>query len=127
MTVSISFVKQLVQDNKVREALRIIRSLLEVIPDSPELLVLSGRLLLLQDESDPTPLRTSVEAYQEALTVDPTCLPALEELAHYYYSIEPNPALAMHYAQDYITQARETIRDLEGIIAESLGEPPSPK
>lgn len=60
----------------------------------PSELVAKGRAILLGPEENPFSLEDAEQAFSLALDLDPTYLPALLELAWYYYAVQDDPRRA---------------------------------
>jgi tetratricopeptide (TPR) repeat protein len=63
-------------------------------PDSPELQVLRGHLILLGDEDCPYDSNEAVICFQKAVEIDPEYAEAWEEIGHFYEAVEPDQTLS---------------------------------
>jgi tetratricopeptide (TPR) repeat protein len=66
------------------ELLRLSEEAVEACPTSAELWVMRGNVIELADESCPIPLEEALGCYRRALTIDPGCSDALEEIGFFY-------------------------------------------
>jgi len=101
------------------EALALVDKLLLTCPDCPYLLVTRGMLIQLLDHEHGPPLGEAEENLIRALTLAPGNLDALEELAHYYDAVAPNPAKAKFYAEEYLKRAEPAIEKIKTILSEA--------
>ena len=83
----------------------------------PYSLVLRGILIQLQDEDCPYPLQQAADDFLEALRIDSSYLPALEQLAHFYDAVEPNIEKAAEYAEAYLSSTTPICDEMRRIAA----------
>jgi hypothetical protein len=117
---SIKTILETAHAGRKREALQQLSALLRGFPDCPYLLVFFSIFVLWQDSEDDGYTLDDVEAaLLKAHEVDKSYLPALEELAHFYDVMKPDPAKARAFASSYIEKTRKILEDMQAIVAES--------
>jgi hypothetical protein len=101
----------------VSRALELSTALLAEFEDCPYLLVLHSILIRMEDSE--TLSHTLEEAEQVLLrahSVDKSYLPALEELAHYYDAVRPDPEKARAFASRYIEKSQKVLDEMRAIV-----------
>jgi hypothetical protein len=92
---------------------------LDLAPECAEFWVTKARLMMLNDRpenNEPSGLDEIERCILQALELDPGCLEALEEAAHFYDVMIPDRAKAIAYARNYITVAGKVVTDMQAII-----------
>jgi hypothetical protein len=97
-------------------ALEAIARSLEDDPDCPYVLVLQAISTMLNESPLGPGLEQAERALLRAVEIDGTYLPALEELAHYYDAVAPDPQRARMYASRWITVGGRVIADMHAIV-----------
>jgi hypothetical protein len=101
----------------ISRALELSTALLTECEDCPYLLVLHSILIRMEDSE---PLSHTLEEAEQALlrahSLDHSYLPALEELAHYYDAVSPDPAKARAFAAAYIEKSRKVLDEMQTIV-----------
>jgi hypothetical protein len=92
---------------------------LKFFPQSVELWCLRGHLILLSEGGD-YELRDALDSYKKAVTLDPDCLDAIEELGYFYDVIERDPESALPYFRKAVASGarKKTRKALLDVIAQ---------
>jgi hypothetical protein len=101
----------------ISRALELSTALLAEFDDCPYLLVLHSILIRMEDSA--TLSHTLEEAEQvllQAHSVDRSYLPALEELAHFYDAVHPDPEKARAFASRYIEKSQKVLDEMRTIV-----------
>ena len=104
-------IKAAIAERRFDVALQGIDSILQLIGDWPELLVLKARIIQLSDHDGPT-LGDAECCLLAAFSLDPKHTEAIQDLAHFYAIVIPKPEEARRFASLY---ASETSQVLGGI------------
>jgi predicted Zn-dependent protease len=112
-------VRELIDTDKLEEALSQIQDLLSREKQSPYLWILRGDLIRLLNTENGPPLHEAAESYLNALALNPNDLEALESLAHFYAAVDRNPGEARKYANAYLEKAKDSVAAMECILTES--------
>ena len=103
--------------NNISRALELSTALLKEYADCPYLLVLHSILIRMEDSE---PLSQTLEEAEQVLlrahSLDQSYLPALEELAHFYDAVSPDPAKARAFAAAYIEKGRKVLDEMQTIV-----------
>lgn len=102
-------------EGQTGEALTETTALLRDQPDCPYLLVWRAILIQVQDPAGPHTLDEAEACLLRAHATDPNYLPALEELAHYYDSVNPDLEKARAFAYRYIEKAQKALDEMRRI------------
>ena len=84
--------------------------------DCPYLLVWHAILIQAQDPAGEETFEDAEASLLRAHATDPNYLPALEELAHYYDAVSPDPVKARTFAAAYIEKSRRALGEMQGIV-----------
>jgi hypothetical protein len=105
---------------RMTEAVRLSRALLREHPDCPYLLVFHAIFIQsLGTVDDDHTLDDAEASLLKAHEVDKSYLPALEELAHFYDAVNPDPAKARAFAKTYLEKSRKILEEMQTIVDES--------
>lgn len=124
---SLKRVRDLARTGETEAALALTTELLTAIEACPYLLVLRARLIQVTDSDPSLTLRDAEACLLAALEVEPNYLPALEELAHYYDSVWPDPGKAHEYATRSLAIVEELREAMRAILLDANSEPQSPR
>jgi tetratricopeptide (TPR) repeat protein len=114
--MKINEIRDLMQQDKMEEALVEIEKLIEIHDDCPFLWVLRGDLIQSLPTKDGPSLEEAGRSYLMALRFNPNDLEAIESLANFYDCIEDKPTEAKKYAAAYIERATKSLQAMERII-----------
>jgi hypothetical protein len=119
-STSIKVILETAVAGRTLDAVRLSKALRRDYPDCPYLLVFHAILIQSLDtvEDDYT-LDDAEVSLLRAHEVDKSYLPALEELAHFYDAVKPDPAKARTFAAAYIEKIRPILERMQIIVAES--------
>jgi hypothetical protein len=121
-TVDIKTVLEAARTGEISKALAVTGALLQERADCPYLLVLHARLIQLEvDLVSGYTLADAEASLPGAHQTDPSYLPALEDLAHYYDAVDPDPVKARDFAAQYIEKNRKILEEMEQIIDDAHG------
>jgi hypothetical protein len=120
-TVCIAPILEAARVDEVSRALELSSALLKKCGDCPYLLVLHS-ILIRHNNSEHLShtLQEAEESLLRAHAVDRSYLPALEELAHYYDAVDPNPEKARAFAAAYIEKGRKVLDGMQTIVDPSV-------
>lgn len=111
-------VRDLAQDERFDEALKLIGEIEKTTHLPPNLLVLKGICIVLADTGkEPT---EAEYAFREALAVDDEYVEALNELGNYYLTIKEDPAKAMPLFEKALDVAESQVTESVMGLAISL-------
>lgn len=131
-------IRTAIAERRCEAALQDIDSILRVIGDWPELLVLKARAIQLSDHEGPT-LEGAEACLLAAFCLDPQHTEAIQDLAHFYAIVVRKPEEANRFAKLYADLTSEALRAIrEAIDDESVpslgdfltaasGQDPDPK
>jgi len=100
------------------DALQLVDQLLADSAECPYLLVTRGILIQLLDHKNGPPLSEAEQNFLTALSLAPGNLDAMEELAHYYDAVAPNPDKAKFYAAEYLKKAEPALEKIRSILSD---------
>lgn len=109
-------VRELARSGRTDEALALTSELLRAHGDCPYLLVVRARLVQLSSSDPSVTLEDAEACLLAALEIDAGYAPALEELAHYYDVVCPNPAKAREFAARVLEAANTVRADMQSIL-----------
>lgn len=92
----------------------------------PDELVTKGRSILLGPEDNPFSLEDAERAFSQALEIDPTYLPALLELAWFYYAVQDDSPRAAPLFERALEISRRSLTEAARGLAGCLAETESP-
>jgi hypothetical protein len=84
--------------------------------DCPYVLVLRSLVIQMQESTTGPNLKDAERSLLQAVDVDKSYLPALEELAHYYDAVDPDSQKARFYASRYIEIVEPVLREMKEIL-----------
>lgn len=97
-------------------ALNAVTQLLYEDEDSPYFLVQRALLIQAADNYGHFTLEDAERDLERAHRLDPRFPPALQELAHFYDAVSPNPGKARHFAQLYLDEVSDEVAAMKGIV-----------
>lgn len=96
---------------KYSQALKLADDLLRDWPDQPQLLVLRGRLIQLQESPSGPTLDDAKSAFERAIDLDPESPAALIELGHYFYAVEDDSKRAAQCFEQAVHLTKQLLKD----------------
>jgi len=115
-STSIKSILEAAAAGKTAEALTGTIALLQERPDCPYLLVWHAVLIQVQDPVGEQTLEEAEASLLRAHATDANYIPALEELAHYYDAVKPDPIKARAFASAYIETSRKVLDEMQAIV-----------
>lgn len=88
----------------------------------PHELVEKARLIQIAPPRDALGLKDAEEAYRQALEIDDEYVPALVELAYYYWAVEDNAQAARPYFERAVSLCRSQLSEAASGVAGCLEE-----
>jgi hypothetical protein len=115
-TIRIRSILEAAAVGRTAEALADTSALLRDHPDCPYLLVLHAIFIQVHDPAGGQTLEDAEASLLRAHATDANYLPALEELAHYYDAVHPDPTKARAFAAAYIAKTRKILGEMQTIV-----------
>ena len=113
---SITKILEAAAAGQTAHALELSSALLKEHPDCPYLLVAHAVLIQLQDPAGEHTLEEAEASLIRAHATDNNYLPAVEELALFYYAVRPDAAKARVFAREYIRRNGEIVERMHAIL-----------
>lgn len=104
--------------NDPEAALAAVTQLLREDQDCPYFLVQRAMLIQIVDDAGELTLADAERDLERAHKLDGAFLSAIEELAHFYDAVDPNPDKARHFAKLFLQKVEQSLTQMKE-IAES--------
>jgi len=111
-------IKNLMNEQKYEEALRLIDLAISNQNDNSFLWILRGNAIQLAESPSGPPLEEAERSYLQALSLNGRDLYAIESIAHFYDAVVPNADKAKFYAQEYLDLTEKVRADMCSILKE---------